>query len=84
MCSYKSTRLPENRITKSVVNTLNSEGIPIRIPKTCDDIGIQMTGGQERRVSKLNKRIKILHLNQLINFHTQVKNFIKKEKKTFK
>ena len=57
--SEKSTLLPDNQNTRAVVKVLLGEGVQIKTGKTCDDVGVQMTGGGNRRASTLNKRIEV-------------------------
>ena len=55
--SDKSTRLPDNHVTRSVAKVLVSEGVTLKTASTGDDVGIQMSGSLVRTASSLNKRI---------------------------
>ena len=62
--SDKSTLLPDNPNTRAVVKILLQEGVQLETGKTCDDVGIQMTGNGNRRASTLNKRIEVSGANR--------------------
>ena len=57
--SDKSTLLPQNEITRAVALKLTEEGIPLETAKTCDDVGVQMSGSHIRKAKSLNIRIKV-------------------------
>ena len=62
--SEKSTLLPSNQNTRTVVTILLEEGVQIKTGETCDDVGVQMTGSGNRRASTLNKRIDVSAANR--------------------
>ena len=57
--SDKSTLLPQNEVTRAVALKLSEEGIPVETAKTCDDVGVQMSGSHIRKAKSLNIRIKV-------------------------
>ena len=57
--SDKSKVLPDSHATRRAVTILNKEGVPIKVAKIGDDVGVEMAAGARRVAATLNNRIKV-------------------------